>query len=331
MPQAPFSLQSYLGNTLPTLTSELPLGVGQKVPRPTWEGPLKGISVIDGFEGQVEEYLKKQLPVEPVSSHPEHHYPHLASASRALKLNSDAEVLQALKTLPLESTLAVLAAWDLYEHGHTSGEKDRIAPAVEADGHEITTGKVGERVAWKFGKSPMGETEFILVDDKAKPVLVVRAVSENVFSHHDWDEFSVNGPYRYNPKSKASWLWSRQVGGTTRLGVKFFVLTSYSKWAFGVFNDDGSFANVSPVISNDSKSPTVLAALTYWARSALGHPEGYTTVTTRDVSNLPQLFPSNPARRASHGKAQRDRPEKRTVVKLGNESDVEDSDVENQA
>lgn len=167
-----------------------------------WRPPLPW-PVVDLFVCDWQPDLEKQLPEKPISPHPTHPFPHLQSAARSLKLNSDAEMLNALKTLPLESALAVCSAWDLHEHGDHTGEKGKIAPAIEADGHELVNDQAGERVGWKFGKSPMGETEFILVDADTKPVLVVRAVTENVFAKQDWEEFSVTGPCQCSPRPPA--------------------------------------------------------------------------------------------------------------------------------
>lgn len=106
-------------------------------------------------------------------------------------------------------------------------------------------------------RPPRTRQEFILVDAAKQPVLVVRALT-TPFHAQDWLEFSVSGPCpspllpsltvtrasttdpttcdtcdhgrtqdRYNPKNKASWLWSRQWGGTKRLGIAHFVLTDY--------------------------------------------------------------------------------------------------------
>jgi hypothetical protein len=112
-------------------------------------------------------------------------------------------------------------------------------------------------------------SEFLLVDAESKPVLAVRAVTENVFQKQDWEEFSVTGPCKsplsgllsglVDPLSDAFDPYARPiqpqvegvvdvvrwVGGTRRLKIKYFVLTSYTRWAFGIFNDDGSFANIS--------------------------------------------------------------------------------------
>jgi hypothetical protein len=54
----------------------------------------------------------------------------------------------------------------------------------------------------------------------------------STFQEQDWSEFSVGGKYNYNPKSRASWFWSRQWGGTRRLGVSHFILTDYNVSTF---------------------------------------------------------------------------------------------------
>lgn len=195
--------------------------------------------------------------------------------------------------------------------------------------------------------------EFIFGDAQKKPVLVVRAVT-TTFQEQDWSEFSVSGKYKYNPKSRASWFWSRQWGGTRRLGISHFVLTDYNvcppsvqghlppylallsdslttllsnilvhqNWVFGTFDKDGAVANISPVVSSTTKGPTVLEALTYWVRSALGHPNAFQLISEGDATEDAPLFPDNPARRASvKGKQQeRPRPEGRKVAKLGTAS-----------
>jgi hypothetical protein len=102
--------------------------------------------------------LKTQLPEKPISTHPAHPLPHLQTTAKTLKLNSDVDMLDALRKLPLESALAAVSAWDLYEHGDKSGDKGKISPAIEADGHELVNDQVAERVGWKFGKTPFGTT-----------------------------------------------------------------------------------------------------------------------------------------------------------------------------
>lgn len=190
--------------------------------------------------------------------------------------------------------------------------------------------------------------EFIFGNADKKPVLVVRAVT-STFQEQDWSEFSVGGKYKYNPKSRASWFWSRQWGGTRRLGVSHFVLTDYNvrpwppsathqqsladtsrtlcvppqNWVFGTFDKNGEVADISPVVSSTTKGPTVLEALTYWVRSALGHKDAFEFISEGKSASAGDLFPDNPARRASvKGKQERPRPEGRKIAKLGAACDV---------
>lgn len=77
--------------------------------------------------------------------------------------DSEEDLLKALKTLPLESTLAVLSAWDLYEtelanSGENQNGSRKISLPIEADGHhsisaDATESSVegkAERVAWRY-------------------------------------------------------------------------------------------------------------------------------------------------------------------------------------
>ena len=64
----------------------------------------------------------------------------------------------------------------------------------------------------------------------------------------------------------------------------------------------------------------MLEALTYWVRSALGHPNAFEFVSEgkQAADGGQTLFPDNPARRASvKGKQERPRPEGRKIAKLG--------------
>ncbi|CED83672.1 hypothetical protein [Phaffia rhodozyma] len=349
MPQPNFVLSSYLGeflpsatsSPLPTLQGSPPLGVGGKSPRPDWpDGLLQSLVKIKDFKEMVDKYFKEQVPTNSLPTHPGHLFPHLQSLSRTMSLSPDASLLKALKTLPLDAVVAAISAWNLSNDPETSA---KVSSSLEADAHPLeelgevkidgaevgTVSGLKDSVAWKYGKSPMGETEFILVDSRADvPALVVRALTIP-FEQEDFDEFSVTGTYRYNPKSKASWLWSRQSLGTKRLGIKHFVLTNYNNWVFGVFNEDHTFAAVSPVISASAEDPSVLQALTYWSQSALGAEGGFKIGAKPQASLSDQvLFPTNPARRASMNKGkERVRPEKRLDPKIASESDVEDDDA----
>ena len=55
MPQPPLDIVKYLSKALPALREAYPPGTGGTGPREDWDGTLKSVQVIDGFEGQVNE------------------------------------------------------------------------------------------------------------------------------------------------------------------------------------------------------------------------------------------------------------------------------------
>lgn len=81
----------------------------------------------------------------------------------------DANLLKALKALPLDAVVAALSAWNLSSDPDASS---KISSGLEADSHPLVD--IGEvkidgaeagafpglqdNVGWKYGKSPMGET-----------------------------------------------------------------------------------------------------------------------------------------------------------------------------
>lgn len=81
----------------------------------------------------------------------------------------------------------------------------------------------------------------------------------------------------------------------------------------------------------DSSSPTVLEALLYWTRSALGEKNGFVP-TAKDVSSKGKLFAdSGLARRASQSTgndkvANKGKETTRAGVQAGNESDIDEDD-----
>ena len=134
-------------------------------------------------------------------------------------------------------------------------------------------------------------------------------------------ETDEQGKYHYNTKSKASWYWSRSWGATRRLKCKYYVFTDWNRWVFGLFDDEGKHGWVSPVIPNDSQTPTATQSLLYWCLSAKGEPNGFKP-ELKDVGET-HLFPDNPARRVSHVGGTGEKKEfKKNQVKTANESDV---------
>lgn len=237
----------------------------------------------------------------------------------------------ALAALPLAGISSILTALESGPKGYP------LAPRADQAGYESDGGEddheeertnlprdQSKEWHWRYSKSPMGSGELLLVKgDSDQVTMVVRTINSAAFTAADWDEYIVTGPYSYNTKSKASWYWSRMWGACKRLQTKYFVLTDWQHWSFGCFNDDQSHAWISPVLWYNAMSPTINEALFYWAQIAKGAP-GATPLKEKDVSSLPALFPSNPARRVSVSGKAGHVPRDPSKAKNANESDVGD-------
>ncbi|KAK1920913.1 hypothetical protein DB88DRAFT_501487 [Papiliotrema laurentii] len=333
MPQPPLDIVKYLSKPLPNLREQYPPGTGGTGPRAEWDGTLKSVQVIDGFNEQVQAFFKT-LPSEPIPTHPAHKYPKFVQVSASLPqvIKSPADLQKALSTLPLPGISSVLTALDADEADLQLGPGGAQAldkAGYESDGGEeleVTKPEDGKTKAWywRFNKSPMGSGEFLLMQQGSDDVkLVVRTINSSAFSPADWDEYVVTGPYRYNTKSKASWYWSRSWGAAKRLNCQYYVLTDWKRWVFGKFDEKREHGWVSPLITSETSEPYALQALLFWARSAIGDANGF-KAEKKDVSGNEELFPDNPARRFSS----KDGGTSSNRVKKANESDIEESDVE---
>ncbi|KAJ2937047.1 hypothetical protein H1R20_g33, partial [Candolleomyces eurysporus] len=69
-------------------------------------------------------------------------------------------------------------------------------------------------------------------------------------------------------------LWAKVWDACVREKIHFFVLTSYTHWVFGFFSKGYTQAWVTSILDFDSKTPTIIEALTYWVASAMGRPGG---------------------------------------------------------
>ncbi|ORX36378.1 hypothetical protein BD324DRAFT_491848 [Kockovaella imperatae] len=336
MPQRPQELVKYLSTPLPQLREQYPPGTGGTGPRSDWsEGTLKTVQVIDDFEQQVKDYLSKQTK-EPISPHPNHKFPkflqEISSVPNVLKAPADLQ--KCLSTLPLAAVGSVLTALDSdpadFEHDQQTGK------AIDGAGYESDGGEHAHATAqplrdqktkpwqWRFNKSPMGSGEFHLIKRDSEDVkLVVRTINSSAFSAEDWKEYVVSGSYHYDTRSRASWYWSRSWGATKRLGCDYWVLTDWQRWVFGKFDTPKEHGWVSPILNFDSENPSILQALFYWCRSAIGDTNGYKE-ELKDVSGSEKLFPVNLGRRSSV----KGKDASGTRVKRANESDIEESDVE---
>jgi hypothetical protein len=352
MPQPPISLSKYLTTPLPPVREAFPPGGGATGIKSKFEGELEGISVIEGFKDKVKQYIQT-LPTKPLPPHPAHPFPTFVSVTRELSgvAKNAQDVQQYLRRLPLSATTASLSALKAAEDGVDLNNVDlggavggRRGQALDRAGYESDGGEEpspkkasatlpdadaesgvlqGVRsYGWKFSKSPMGSGEFLLVEEgkgnENKVALVVRTINSSAFSLQDWEEFVVDGPYKYNTKSKASWYWSRKYGASVRLNTRYFVFTDYQRWAFGVFTEDRKHAQISPVMELDARDPTVLEALLYWARSALGEKGGY-KAEKKDVLSLPSPYAEVGRRRSS--------VQQGGLADAADESDIDENDA----
>ncbi|WVF66843.1 hypothetical protein IAT40_001585 [Kwoniella sp. CBS 6097] len=342
MPQPPLDLNKYLTQSLPHLREQYPPGTGGTGPRAEFNGSLKGVQVIEDFEDQVLQYTKT-LPSEPVTPHPHFKYPKFSHAFSTIPnpIKAPSDLQKALSTLPLAAATSILTALDTdpaeLKVGVTGSQAlDRAG--YESDGGEDLDGKSENKAvlpdrtkAWtfKFSKSPMGSGEFLLSQGNSDDIkLVVRTINSSAFTPEDWKEYIVSGPYRYDTRSKASWYWSRSYGATRRLGCQYYVLTDWQRWTFGYINPDGTHGYASPILEDDASDPTVLQALIFWARSAIGAENAWKP-NQKDVSSLPELFPANPARRISSATGSKPAiPRDERKPRKANESDIEESDAE---
>ncbi|WVR04016.1 hypothetical protein IAU60_001015 [Kwoniella sp. DSM 27419] len=342
MPQPPLDLNKYLGHPLPPLRESYPPGTGGTGPRAEFGGSLKGVQVIDDFADEVKKYWQT-LPQEPITPHPAFKYPKfvstLATIPNPLKTPSDLQ--KALSALPLLATTAVLTALEAKPEDLRSGVTDAQAldrAGYESDGGEDVEGDTSGKMSrvdkskayfFKYSKSPMGSGEFLLSKGETDDVkLVVRTINSSAFTLADWKEYIVTGPYHYDTKSKASWYWSRSYGATKRLDCQYYVLTDWQRWTFGCFNQDRSHGWVSPMLEYNAEDPSVMQALLFWARTAVGVNDTWKP-EQKDVSSLPKLFPANPARRISSSTTSNPHaPRDERKPRKANESDIEESDAE---
>ncbi|KAK8861368.1 hypothetical protein IAR55_002187 [Kwoniella newhampshirensis] len=337
MPQPPLDLHKYLATPLPALREQYPPGTGGTGPRASWDGSLKGVQEIEGFEEEVNKFWKT-VPTDPIAPHPNYKYPKIAQALTQLPnpLRSPIDLQKCLSTLPLAAISSALTAMDTDESDVNVGPQG--AQALDRAGYESDGGEEpeapkvddGKTKAWtfKFNKSPMGSGEFYLMQQGSDDVkLVVRTINSSAFASADWDEYTVNGRYRYDTRSKASWYWSRSWGAAKRLGCQYYVLTDWQRWTFGYFNKERTHGWTSHVMPFNAQDPSIAQALFFWCRSAIGAESAFVP-TQKDVSGLPELFPANPARRISHSGGKPSAPQDKRKVKAANESDIEESDAE---
>ncbi|KAJ6496653.1 hypothetical protein C8R47DRAFT_973464 [Mycena vitilis] len=81
-------------------------------------------------------------------------------------------------------------------------------------------------------------------------------------------------PTRLESKER---LWAKIWDACVAKNTRWFVLTSYNQWVFGVFSNGWTAAFVSTVQNFDSVSPTIIEWLTFWVASAM-HFKGHSLI-----------------------------------------------------
>lgn len=89
------------------------------------------------------------------------------------------------------------------------------------------------------------------------------------------------------PLREQEWLWSKVWDSCFSSDCRWFVVTTYKFWVFGVFSPDWSSVFVSPVYKYDSCDPTILELLLFWVASAMGYEGGWMPPETHAKSKLP--------------------------------------------
>ncbi|KIM65230.1 hypothetical protein SCLCIDRAFT_112948 [Scleroderma citrinum Foug A] len=77
------------------------------------------------------------------------------------------------------------------------------------------------------------------------------------------------------PFEQQEWLWSKVWDQCFSNDCRWFVVSTYMHWVFGVFSADWTDAFVSPLYRHDSCSPTVLEVMAFWVISAMGSEGGW--------------------------------------------------------
>ncbi|KAG2020309.1 hypothetical protein CC2G_005665 [Coprinopsis cinerea AmutBmut pab1-1] len=70
-------------------------------------------------------------------------------------------------------------------------------------------------------------------------------------------------------------LWGKLWDSCVRHNTRYFVLTSYSHWVFGVFSPGWTIAYTSGVLSGTQSNPSIIELLSFWVASGMRLPGGY--------------------------------------------------------
>ncbi|KAJ7154040.1 hypothetical protein C8R46DRAFT_1118525 [Mycena filopes] len=137
--------------------------------------------------------------------------------------------------------------------------------------------KVYQEFLWSY-LGPGKPTVFTPTGDIPRYPLVVAFQPPWILSTQDMLEFSAcRGFPRFDPSNPPALeskerLWAKVWDTCVTHKTRWFVLTSYSEWVFGVFSDGWTIGFISSVHAFDAQNPTILELLAFWVACAMRLP-----------------------------------------------------------
>ncbi|KAJ7493138.1 hypothetical protein B0H11DRAFT_978733 [Mycena galericulata] len=179
---------------------------------------------------------------------------------------------------------------------HTSGWSFSLA-----DDTENADRKVFQHFTWCYSGSGSRPSAFTPLGDIPRYPVVIAFQPPWVLSEKDILEFS---EARLFPRfginhggsgalTGAERLWANVWDTCIASKTRWFVLTSYNQWVFGLFSEGWTIGFVSGVYQFDARNPTVLEILAFWVACAMRLPgwKGLPKVRESVTAGPPRIPP----------------------------------------
>ncbi|KAF8959061.1 hypothetical protein BDZ97DRAFT_1423631 [Flammula alnicola] len=226
---------------------------------------LENIRPLALKEALVLTWLNSSIPVEPVHKidmqDPPYTLPQILSDKFFSYKRSDAEEMKSWLMLPVVTATRVMHT----AFPQTTGWVFKAEEEETADSSWFQCARWTPRV---HNPGP---------EEQPVPVRLVMAFQTPfVLNEQDMHAFSACTafpPYNMGPTNglpSKYRLWAKIWDTCYSNNCRWFVLTSYTQWVFGVFSKTMRTAFLSSIYKYDSTSPTILELLTYWIASSMG-------------------------------------------------------------
>ncbi|KAJ7154034.1 hypothetical protein C8R46DRAFT_1118512 [Mycena filopes] len=145
------------------------------------------------------------------------------------------------------------------------------------DRPEDTDRKVYQQFLWSY-LGPGKPTVFTPLGHIPRYPLAIAFQPPWILSTQDMLEFSACREFpRFDPSNPPALeskerLWAKVWDTCVTHKTRWFVLTSYSEWVFGVFSDGWTIGFTSAVYAFDARNPTILELLAFWVACAMRLP-----------------------------------------------------------